>query len=731
MTVFDAERKLFQLDTPASSYVIGIDKCGHLVHLYYGAHLPADSDWWSLYDTLTRACCPTYNSTAMNEVGSLDTVPQEFATNGVGDFRVPGVRICGSTGFDAVDGIYVSHRIFAGKKPLPGLPATFGREDEVDTLEITLEDKNSQLEFVLSYSAFRNVDAIARSISVTNCGTAAVYIEKLASMTLDFAGAEFDLFTFPGAWARERSLQRETLPVGERVISSRRGFSSHQMNPFLMLGTPDVTETNGKVYGAALLYSGSFAAEAERDQFDNVRLNFGINPETFRWHLAPQQSFQSPEAVIAFSGGGLEKLTHTFHDLWRSNLIRSPWVRRTRPVLINNWEATYFDFTGEKLLALAENARKSGIEMLVLDDGWFGKRNDDCSGLGDWTPNTGKLGMTLGELAGKINRAGLKFGLWFEPEMVSPDSDLYRSHPGWCIHIPGRPRSLGRNQAVLDMSRQDVQDYLFETMSGLLDSANIEYIKWDANRQITEPGSAALPPEQQGETGHRFVLGTYRLMERLLERYPELLIEGCCGGGGRFDAGMLFYAPQIWCSDDSDAVERLKIQYGTSFCYPCSAAGAHVSACPNHQTGRTVPFAVRAAVAQAGTFGYELDLAQLSEEERNAVPQQIAGFKKIAGLVHSGDYYRLSPAYNSPVTAWSFVAKDRSEFSVTGVIPVNVPNSKYCYIYPRGLDASAVYESDSGISGTGDFLMKTGLRMELPSGDAAVQTWYFKAVKRS
>ncbi len=726
MIHFDAARKIFQLDTPHSSYVMGIDGGNHLAHLYYGAILPQDSSWWLCYDREIHPCSPVMDGADKNTAGSIDTVPQEFATNTVGDFRVPGVRIRNAGGFDAVDGFYKSHCIFAGKKALDGLPATFGSEKETETLEITLEDPASSLQFVLSYSVFRNSDAIARSVRVINCGQDAVCIEKLASMTLDFQGISFDLFSFPGGWGREREFQRERLTVGERVISTRRGFSSHQMNPFVMLGTPETTETCGRVYGAALLYSGSFAAEAERDQFDGVRLNFGINPETFRWHLAPQESFQTPEAVIAFSDAGLEKLTHTFHDLWRDHLIRSPWLRRPRPVLINNWEGTYFDFSGEKLIKLAGEASKSGIEMFVLDDGWFGRRNDEFSSLGDWVANTEKLGMTMAELAARINALGMRFGLWFEPEMVSPDSDLYRKHPDWCIHIPGRGRSQGRNQLVLDMSRQEVVDYLFDAISKLLDSAGIDYIKWDANRQITEPGSAVLPPEKQGELQHRFVLGTYSLKERLLARYPELLIEGCCGGGGRFDAGMLYYAPQIWCSDDTDAIERLKIQYGTSFCYPASAMGAHVSACPNHQTGRITPFDTRAAVAMAGTFGYELDPAQLTAEERQAIPQQIAYFKKISALVQNGDYYRLSSPYTDAFTAWSAVSKDRSECLITCVTPA-APNPQIQFVYPRGLDPAAVYESEDGLTATGDFLMKTGLRRQNnPSEYASVQRWYFR-----
>lgn len=720
---FNAKTKTFKLDAGQSSYIFQIDHTGCPVHLYFGPHLETDDLGW-LRRNKIRAFSP-YPSGGV-PTDSRDLLKQEYSTFGIGDFRVPSAQIRTATGHAVCDMRYCSHMIYPGKPSLSGLPATFGTEDEVDTLELTLFDAAAQLEYTLIYSAFRNVNAIARSVKVANKGDQNAFVEKIASCTLDFDETELELISFPGAWARERCPERAPLRQGIVTLASGRGLSSHQMNPAFALVSPETTEEFGRAYGATLLYSGNFAAEFELDQFGAVRTQFGINPENFEWKLAPNAEFQTPETVLVFSGNGLGEMSRSFHNLFRTNLIRSSWRDRKRPILVNNWEATYFNFDSEKLLSIARDAATLGIEMLVLDDGWFGKRDDDHSGLGDWFVNEPKLGGSLASLVDKINGLGLKFGLWFEPEMISRDSRLFEAHPDWCLSVPGRTMSEGRQQLVLDMSRTEVVDYLFGVISDILDHAKIEYIKWDANRHLTEVGSAVVEPDRQREVAHRFVLGMYELHERLLERYPDLLIEGCSGGGGRFDAGMLYYVPQIWTSDDTDAIERLKIQYGTSMFYPPSSMGAHVSDCPNHQTQRVTSFETRGIVALAGTFGYELDLNKMTEEEREEIRRQVALYHQLNPVIAQGDLYRLSSAMTDSVTAWLNIAKDKSECVLSAVRPRVEASAKHTKVYLRGLEPDAIYcEMSSGRSFRGDTLMNAGFPLELAAHDGAAGLWHF------
>jgi len=714
------ENKLFVLDAAECTYAFLVHpRYERLVHLYHGAHL-AGADVLKLfnYDTATRSQS-TIPPGGNPQDGSLSNLPQEFSSFGCGDFRRPSAQVRTPDGFDAVDAKYVSHRIFRGKAELAGLPASFASEAEAETLEVTLRDDVIKMEFVLSYGVFDRLPVIARSVRAVNMGETPVTVERLSSLTLDYRyGTKLDLVSFPGGWTRERRPLREHVATGVREIASNRGLSSHQANPFFILCDPDAAEDHGRAWGQMLVYSGNFKAEIERDQYDMTHVQFGLNPERFSWKLEPGESFQSPEALTAFSASGFEALSHTFHDFLRRHLIRQTHVHRHRPVVVNNWEATKFAFDENRIVEFARRAADLGMDMLVLDDGWFGHRDESNSSLGDWFVYEKKLPSGIAALADRVRELGVEFGLWFEPEMISPDSELYRAHPDWCLHIPGRPATLGRNQLVLDMGRREVVDCIFGQMSSLIAEAKIKYIKWDANRQFTEVGSAALPADRQGEAAHRFMLGTYELLQRLLDRFPDLFIEGCAAGGGRFDAGMLYYTPQIWTSDDTDAVERLYIQYGTSFGYPPSAMSCHVSAVPNCHVGRVTPLKTRGDVAMMGAFGYELDPAKFGEAERSEVRRQIAVARADEHLMLEGDLYRLGSPLDDNISGWELVAKDKREFTVTAVRIMSRPNPSHDWLRLRGLDANAVYRDlDSDERFSGAFLMNAGLYFPIVKAD--------------
>lgn len=716
---YDAEKKLFQLDTPNTSYVLGVkDSFGYLLHYYYGKRLnPGDVSY------LARTEEPPYtpDRNARDKLSFLDCVPFEYPTGGIGDFREHCLEVRTQSGYNVVELQYIGHRMIAGKPGLAGLPATFGAEQECDSLEITLLDPVLDLEVKLLYTAFRDVDVITRSVRVTNRGGRedAVYLTKVLSACLDMDNADYSLLTLHGSWARERRMQYRKIGYGKQGSFSERGETSHQEHPFAALTSPSVTQTGGEVYAMHFVYSGNFELQAGLDQFDQVRLVMGINPYHFTWKLGAGESFQAPEVVMVYSDTGLGHMTRTFHDLYRSHLIRSVWRDRKRPILINNWEGTYFDFNTEKLLAIAAGAAKLGIEMLVMDDGWFGNRYDDNRALGDWFVNEEKLPGGLERLVGEVNKLGMKFGIWMEPEMVSPDSDLYRAHPDWAIQVPGRAPGLARNQLVLDLTRQEVLEYVWGRMRAILDSANIAYVKWDMNRQLSDLGSACLAPDAQGELYHRYVLAVYELQERLHTHYPELLIENCSGGGARFDPGMLYYSPQIWCSDDTDAIERLSIQEGTALIYPLSTMGAHVSDCPNHTVGRVTPFQTRGHVALAGTFGYELDITKLSAREQEQIPQQVAMYHRYNDLIRTGDYYCLaSYGENRQYDCWQVAAKDGAQVLVTFVQVLGRANCHSRRVKLQGLDPMARYQDEEThtVYG-GDALMYAGLPIPNLWGD--------------
>lgn len=682
--------QIFSLHTKHSTYQMKVDR-DFLIHTYYGPYV-GDSDMSYLARCIDRGF--SGNPDGITDKGySLDTQLLEYPSYGTGDFRNDCLRVAYADGSQVTDLKYVSHEIKEGKYGLEGLPAMYQGEENVQTLEVVLQDVYKKLEVILYYGVFENLDVITRACKIVNKGEDKVNLLRAYSMCLDVNNKDMDFVHFYGRHAMERIMERTPLHHGIQSVGSRRGFSSHQHNPFVVLCAHDAGEDHGNCYGASFVYSGNFAAEAEVTQADCTRMTMGIHDAQFQFELQPQESFTAPEVMLSFSSEGLGTLSRNYHKAIRYHICRGKYKTARRPILINNWEATYFDFNTEKLLDIAREAKKLGIEMLVMDDGWFGKREDDVSGLGDWFVNEKKLGGKLKDLVDGVNEIGLKFGIWFEPEMISEDSDLYRAHPDWALKIPGRAPTRGRQQLVLDFSREDVRTYIFDRMCEILESSDIEYVKWDANRHLTDVWSALLPAERQGEVFHRFILGLYDFLEKITQRFPNVLFEGCSGGGGRFDAGMMYYHPQIWCSDDTDAVERLEIQYGTSFAYPVSTMGAHVSVCPNHQTGRSVSMKTRGVVAMSGTFGYELDITKLSEEDKQTVKEQIEAFKKYYDLIQNGDYYRLTDdGRKSPFVAWEFVSADKKEALLNVVVLRTKANPILNTVYARGLEADMMYQ---------------------------------------
>ncbi len=721
---FEEKKGLFSLTTDHTLYQMKADEAGMLLHLYYGPRTEEDMSYLLRFADRGFAANP-YDQRE-NRAYSPDLLPQEYSTSGAGDYRIPALLFRGENGSATAELRYGGYRIPEAETAPEDLPHV--REAaETETLEIRMKDAAAGLAVLLRYRVFPREDVIVRSAVIRNEGDAPLRLEKAASACLDFLHIPLQAVHFHGRWAMERTAERLALPHGVTAFGSRRGMSSHQHNPFVILCGEDAGEDRGDCCGVMLMYSGNHLEEIEVDQTGGTRLTAGIHPEGFSWLLAPGEAFETPEAILSFSGEGFNGLSRQYHRLIRRHVIPPEFREGARPVLINNWEATYFDFNAEKILRLADVSRELGVEMLVLDDGWFGRRNDDRSGLGDWTVNEEKLGCSLGELSRRIHAKGMKFGLWFEPEMVSEDSDLFRAHPDWALRDPDRKPVLSRDQLVLDMSRPEVTDYLFGAISAVADEAGLDYIKWDFNRSVANLWSRGLPAGRQGELGHRFMLGTYSLLRRLRARYPRLMIEGCSGGGGRFDAGMLYYCPQIWCSDDTDAVERLEIQRGTSYGYPASAVGAHVSACPNHQTGRNTPLGTRGTAAMAGTFGYEMNPGILSPEEKEIIREQIRAYHRFGELIRQGDYYRLTELdADRDFEAWMFVAPDGGEALVSVVTTRVRANALFPWIRLRGLRKDRKYR----LEGTdtvldGGALMTAGYCLPRQSGDypAAQMHW--------
>ena len=712
---FDEKKNLFTLQTTDSTYQMKVDDHGVLLHTYYGAAAD-ETDFSYLIGPEDRGFSGQPGDEKKNRTYSMDYYPLEYPVQGNGDFRVKALKAGFEGEVPALDLRFVSYEQGKGKYSLPGLPALFEAEkEEAETLKITLKDRVEEIYVTLFYGIFEKKNIITRAASIENRSGKNVVLKRALSLGLDFMEGDMDLIHFYGKHAGERQFERRNLPHGITEISSSRGTSSHHHNPFVILCDRDTTEDFGNAYGISFIYSGGFRIQMEKDQVDGIRLVCGIDDEEFLWKLAPGESFVTPEAALSYSENGLTALSDQFQKAYHANLIRSPWKDKKRPTLVNNWEATYFGFDAEKLLKIAGEAADLGLDMLVLDDGWFGKRDDDNSGLGDWFVNGEKLGCTMKELVDRVNALGLKFGIWLEPEMVSEDSELYRTHPDWVLRIPGREPNRSRNQLVLDLSRKEVREYMKKFINDTLSCANISYVKWDMNRSVDNVYSAADPTLSQGAVRHKYVLGLYEVMEDMLTRHPDLLLEGCSGGGGRFDAGMLYYAPQIWCSDNTDAIERLRIHYGTSFGYPMSSVSAHVSVCPNHQNGRVTPFKTRGICAMQGSFGYELDLSKLSEEDKAEAKRQITVYNENWELFQSGSYYRLnSPMEEHDYTAWSYVSRDQKKASLSVIYTDLHGNPKPVRVKLKGLKKDVSYDVDGTVY-TGTALMRGGLLIPKPA----------------
>lgn len=706
----------FHLQGRNISYIMAVDSFGNLIHIHYGRKLH-DKDYdktntkyvnWAAYDE--------------NNI-TLENTQQEYPSYGHTDLRNPAYTVKNVDGNSISQLKYKDYTIKENYIPeIEEMPSLFIGNKSAQTLEITLEDKISGVEVVLSYSVFDDYDVILRNTRIHNISDSTIEIDSAYSANLDIAKGNYDLIYFSGGWGREREFCRSEIQQGAKIdISNARGGSGHTLNPFIMVSEHNADEDKGNVYGFSLIYSGNHSSMIECDQYGNIRVQQGINPFMFKWTLEKGESFVTPQCVMCYSENGIGGLSRELNDVYRTNLCRSKWADKDRPILINNWEATYFDFDEDKLLSIAKRAKEAGVELFVLDDGWFGTRNDDFSGLGDWTVNYDKLPSGIDGLAKKINDIGLKFGLWFEPEMVNPDSDLYRAHPDWAISVPNRISSLSRNQLILDLSRDDVCDYIITAVSDVLKSANIEYVKWDMNRPMTD-----MPYEGYN---HKYTLGFYKIMDAITGAFPNILFEGCSGGGGRFDAGVLAYIPQIWTSDNSDAAARLKIQYATSMGYPVSAISAHVTAVPNHQNGRITSLKMRADTAYAGVFGYELDITKMSDTELAEIKKQVETDKKLRTLMRTGDFYRILSPYETNYCSWEMVSKDKKEVFFYSAKIFSVANSHDIRIKLKGLDAEAKYmDTVTGEVYGGDELMYYGVEPKYDMHDFASYTMMLNRV---
>ena len=707
--VFHEETKTFHLYNEKVSYIMCVLENGHMGQLYFGKKIHDKPDFSYLVEKNERPM--TSYVFEGDRSFSLEHIRQEYPVYGTTDYRHPAIEILQENGSRISEFKYEGYEIRSGKPKLQGLPATYTESDEeAMTLQIYLKDALTGVKLELLYTVFSEYSAIARSVRVTNTGNTSVHLLNAMSLSLDLPDRDYVWMQLSGAWSRERYVKERALEQGITAIDSMRGNSSHEHNPFMVLTRRQTDEGMGEAIGFSLIYSGNFRSQAEVDTHDVTRVTAGINPEGFDWKLEVGEAFQTPEAVIVYSDNGLNEMSQTFHKLYAKRLARGYWRDRTRPILNNNWEATYFDFTEDRLVEIAGKAKECGVELFVLDDGWFGARRNDRAGLGDWVANPDLLPNGISGLAERIEQLGIKFGLWIEPEMVNKDSDLYRKHPDWILQTPGRNTSHGRYQYVLDFSRKEIVDHIYEMIAKLLSEAKISYIKWDMNRSITECYSVAYPADRQGEIFHRYILGVYDLYERLTAEFPEVLFESCASGGGRFDPGMLYYAPQGWASDDSDAVERLKIQYGTSMCYPISSIGSHVSVVPNHQVFRNTPLHTRANVAYFGTFGYELDLNKLSNEEIEEVKMQIQFMKEYRQLLQFGTFYRLKSPFEGNETIWMVVSEDQSTVLVGYYRVLNGVNLPYSRVKLQGLDPEKLYENVlANTENYGDELMNLGL----------------------
>jgi len=724
--IYNEKDNTFTLHTKNTTYQMKVDRYGVLLHLYYGSRTEGNMEYLVTYTD--RGFSGNLYDAGHDRTYSLDVLPQEYPVFGTGDYRSPALIVKNHDGSFACDLRYYGHQITCGKYSLQGLPAVYADQKEAQTLAIFLRDPVSGVQVRLMYGVLPEYDIITRTAIVKNKGSEPVLLEKVLSASIDIVNGDFDLITFGGRYAMERIFNRDRMEQGSIVIGSRRGYSSHQFNPMMILAEHRTTENYGKCYAMSFVYSGAWKGKAERDHVELTRLQMGLHDENFSYPLDPEESFVAPEVVMSCSTSGLARLSQNLHDCFRSHLCRGKYKEASRPILVNSWESCYFDFNGETIIQLAKEAADLGIDMVVMDDGWFGKRNSDRTSLGDWVVNEEKLGMPLGQLIERVNALGVKFGLWIEPEGISEDSDLYREHPDWAYVIPGRNPERSRSQLVLDFSRKDVVDAMFAKICAVLDQGNIEYVKWDCNRSIGNLYSHDT--HSQSKVLFDYMLGVYDFMDRLVRRYPNILFETCSGGGGRFDAGMLYYSPQIWTSDNTDAIDRLRIQYGTSFGYPVSCMGSHVSAVPNHQTGRITSMNTRGVVAMSGTFGYELNLGHLTEEEKEEVRQQIKTFRKYEKLIQQGRYYRLSNPYEDALVAWEFISKDQTEVLMSVVAQEVHGYMLIPYVKFRGLKRGCMYRDQAtGRLYPADALIDMGLPVIPSKEEYAATQMYLKIVE--
>ena len=702
----DESGRLFTIHTCHTTYQMKADDKGVLLHLYYGTRTAGSAEYLLTYSDRGFAANPF--DAGLDRTYSLDVLPQEFPVSGTGDMRSPAMILRTGDGTTACDLRFKSYSLENGKYALQGLPAVYAEKEEAQTLKIILEDTAGLVEVTLLYGVLPELDIITRSVIVRSLSEQKVILEKILSANIDFLTGKYDLITFQGRHAMERSPEKTPVTHLELEVGTRRGQSSHQINPLMILAEEGTSERTGSCYALQFVYSGGFSGCAGMDQFNQTRIQLGLMSEKFSWPLEQGETFTAPEVIMSFSAEGLTRLSQNLQDCLRTHVCRGKWRDRVRPVLLNSWEAFYMDFDGADILALAEQAKSLGIEMVVMDDGWFGARDDDLRALGDWFVNEKKLGGKLKDLGQQIHAKGLQFGIWVEPEMVNEVSCLFREHPDWAMAVPGRNPVRGRNQLVLDFSRKEVVDEIFRRICRVLDEGEIDYLKWDFNRSIADVFSHTA--SHQGKVLHEYILGLYDFLERLCRRYPDMLIEGCAGGGGRFDAGMLYYAPQIWCSDNTDAIDRLRIQYGTSFGYPVSCVGAHVSTVPNEQNGRITPLKTRGIVAMSGTFGYELDPGKLTDEEKREIRQQIIERNRFAEIILNGKYYRLSDPFHDDVAAWLFVSRDKKE-ALLNIVNLEVHgNRPVTYVKLNGLQAGAMYRDDASEKEyPADVLMQTGM----------------------
>lgn len=724
---FHSESGIFHIFTNNTSYQILLYRDTYPLHMYWGTRVYADAPVEQL-EAAYRRHSLLIGIEPDDPMFSREYLPFEYPCYGSSDFRSPAYSIRDVNGSHISDARYVSHQIVSGKPPIPSLPSSYCEcPEDAQTLVISLQDPVLKMQIDLFYTAFEESDVITRHTEFRNYGGDSIRLTRALSLSMDLKHGPTQMLELCGTALRETHVERRSIGTGISGFESRRGISSHQHNPFAALLNPETTETNGEAWAVSLVYSGNFTFQAERDMYGSVRFQAGINPFGFEWCLKPGERFATPEALLVHSSHGLEEMSLRFHRFLRTRIARGKFRDQMRPILLNTWEASYFTFTHNSIMELAKAAASTGIELLVLDDGWFGHRDNARSSLGDWYPDLKKLPQGIQGLFRDINALGLDMGIWFEPEMISPDSDLYRAHPDWCLHVPDRKRTQWRYQLMLDLTRQDVQDYIVESVSNILSSCNIRYVKWDCNRRITEAGSALLPKEQSGEVFHRYVLGLYAVLDRIVKQFPNVLFENCASGGARFDPGMMCYFSQNWVSDNTDAVSRLKIQHGASMVYPPVWITSHISASPNHQLERPAPISFREHVCQPFNLGYELNLLQMSQEELAEVSLQVSRYKKLRPLVQFGNFHRLLSPFEGGLTAWMVSANDGNDILVWYYKPHAQPEEAYLGVKLRNLEETSLYR----LKGTekvysGSILMHMGLTIDWKNGDHFSQFWHFE-----